>query len=73
MIRVSETTTAQTVSRIRAWLSSEKARHLEIAAQAGVNERTIRIAIENDAWNPTAKVLNKLESVMPKPKKRAQA
>ncbi len=56
----------QTISRIRAWLaSSEEGTRSRIAADAGVDEKTVRLAIELDDWNPTAKTLRKLEAAVP--------
>lgn len=69
-------TVSQALSRIRAWLASiEKGSRSKIAEQAGVNEKTLRLATEDD-WNPTADTLRKLEAIVPadwQPAKRKRA
>lgn len=67
-----------TVARVRAWLSGPDADHLKIASEAGVDEKTIRLARHNKKWNPTVDTLQRLETVMlggncPRAKKRKAA
>jgi DNA-binding phage protein len=66
----------QTISRVRAWLASaQKGSRAKIAEQAGVDEKTLRLAV-GEGWNPTADTLRKLEAVVPpdwQPPKRRRA
>lgn len=55
---------SDTVARVRAWLCAPELDHLQVASEAGVDEKTIRIARTAADWNPTAKTLEKLEAVM---------
>ncbi len=51
--------------RVRAWLRANKARpRAQIAAEAGVDEKTLRLA-EGEGWNPTISTLQKIEAVIP--------
>ena len=65
MIPASPSAVTQTMNRVRAWLATmEKGSRVQIAAQAGVDEKTLRLAT-GDGWNPTADTLRKLEAVIP--------
>lgn len=66
MIRTHQTCTAKCVSRVKAWLSADQQPRLKIAQQSGVDEKTLRLALEQANWNPTAKTLIKLETIIPK-------
>lgn len=55
---------SQSVARLRAWLTANREDRPRIAAEAGVDEKTLRLAEGND-WNPTIKTIGKLEAVMP--------
>lgn len=55
---------SQSVARLRAWLTANREDRPRIAAEAGVDEKTLRLA-EADGWNPTIKTVEKLEAVMP--------
>lgn len=64
------------VARVRAWIASAKQPKTQLAELAGVDEKTIRLAHNNAAWNPTADTLTKLEAIIPAnfravPKRRA--
>lgn len=54
----------QSKSRVRAWLTNTKGPKARIAADAGIDEKTIRLAIKGK-WNPTAETLAKLEALIP--------
>ncbi len=64
MIRAQETTSTQSAARVRAWLASVETSRAKIAADAGVDEKTVRLAAV-DGWNPTLETLSKLEAVIP--------
>lgn len=70
MIRAETTVAEATRDRVQAWLKAERARRVEIAKDAGVNEKTLRLAIHGP-WDPRVKTLAKLEAVMPKKRGRA--
>ena len=66
------------VAKIKAWLSDPETDHLRIASDAGVDEKTIRLARNNKKWNPRADTLQRLETVMrggscPKPRRKRAA
>lgn len=54
----------QSKSRVRAWLASAEESRAKIATQAGVHEKTIRLAT-TEKWNPTADTLARLEALIP--------
>lgn len=69
MIRAAETPVDQSIANVRNWLRSFEQREFpKIAADAGVHEKTLRLAVGTE-WNPTAKTLNKLLAVIPKKRK----
>lgn len=54
----------QSKSRVRAWLATAEVPKARIAAEAGIDEKTIRLAIKGK-WNPRANTLAKLEALIP--------
>lgn len=52
------------VARVQAWLAATDRSGAEIAAEAGVDEKTIRLAKQPE-WNPRADTLGKLEALVP--------
>lgn len=52
------------VARVRAWLCTPDLDHLRVASDAGVDEKTIRLARNNESWSPTVETLRRLEMVM---------
>lgn len=59
----------QSVARVRDWLAARIEHRHEIARQADVDEKTIRLAMADD-WDPRASTLRKLESVIPAIKRK---
>lgn len=71
MIRPQESPVDQSIARVKGWLATFEKRELpKVAADAGVHEKTLRLAIEEGDWNPTAKTLNKLLAVIPAKRRR---
>lgn len=68
--------TLSAAARVRAWLCSNDRPSMQIAKEAGVDDKTIRNAIKG-RWNPTVETLAKLEAVIPadwqQPAKRRRA
>lgn len=67
-----ETNIAQIVHHVRAWIAASGRPNTHIAEQAGVDEKTIRLAVKPE-WNPRVKTLGKLAAIVPadfQPKKR---
>lgn len=68
---------SQSVARVRAWLAASEETKTKIAADAGVDDKTVRLALKAAPWNPTAETLERLEKLIPpnwqppKGKKRA--
>ncbi len=62
----------QSVARVQAWLSKNEARRIEIAKQADIDEKTLRLARQPD-WDPRASTLRKLETLIPARRKREAA
>ena len=56
--------TTLAVARVRRWLAATKMRRGEVAARAGVDEKTLRLAAR-PGWNPTANTLARLEALIP--------
>jgi hypothetical protein len=62
----------RSVTRVQAWLAKQDHKNRrEIADQADLDEKTLRLAIEAD-WDPRASTLRKLEQLMPRRRKAAQ-
>lgn len=59
-----ETNIAQITQRVRSWILSSGRPNTNIAEEAGVHEKTIRLAA-HESWNPTVKTLGKLAAVVP--------
>jgi hypothetical protein len=55
---------AHSLARVRAWITNADRPKAQIADEAGVDEKTVRLAVGRD-WNPTAKTLEKLEAIVP--------
>lgn len=55
----------QTIARIRAFAASQKWSKTKYAKEAGIPDTTLR-HFHNEAWNPTAVTLERLESIIPK-------
>ncbi len=77
MIQAALTPSEQSLSRVKAWLAAElaadKDRRNEIAKVAGLDEKTLRLAV-GGPWDPRVSTLRKLELIMPpKSRKRARA
>lgn len=65
MIRHQESPVIQTKNRVRAWISCiAKGERSGVAALAGVDEKTLRLAMDK-RWNPTVATLDKLHAVIP--------
>jgi hypothetical protein len=63
----------QSVARVKTWLADQIDRRHQIAKDAGVDEKTIRLSTA-DNWDPRASTLRKLEAVIPPDtKKRTRA
>lgn len=56
--------TTLAVARVRRWLAQTKMPRGEVAARAGVDEKTVRLAARA-GWNPTANTLARLEALIP--------
>jgi hypothetical protein len=65
-----QTTTGQLVARLKSWLASDMPRRFEIAKQAGLDEKTLRLSA-SPTWDPKASTIMKLEAIMPRRKRRA--
>jgi hypothetical protein len=62
----------QSVALVKTFLAARIDQRHEIAKDAGVDEKTIRLAMA-EKWDPRASTLRKLEAVIPSPKpKRAR-
>lgn len=74
MSATSLTLAEQSVALVKNWLEDNFDRRHEIANAAGVDEKTIRLAVAATAWDPRASTLHKLEAVIipSKAKKRAR-
>lgn len=63
----------QSVARVQAWLANQTHKNrLEIADQAKVDEKTLRLARSPD-WDPRASTLRKLEVLMPSRKAKRRS
>lgn len=60
-----DTATETTLSRLRDWIARSGRSYADIAAAAGVDEKSVRQA-RHEGWNPRATTLKKLEAVLPK-------
>jgi transcriptional regulator with XRE-family HTH domain len=55
---------AKSISRLRSWINESGLTNIAIAAQAGVDEKLVRL-VKKGAGNPTVDTLSKLESLIP--------
>ena len=56
--------TLSAAARVREWLRCTDRPSMQIAREAGVDDKTIRNAIKGK-WNPTVETLAKLEALIP--------
>jgi len=56
----------RSLARVEAFLAATDLSALELARQAKVDDKTIRLA-RKGRWNPTAETLERLESIVPTP------
>lgn len=52
------------VTRIRSFVRAMDWSRSRLAAEAGLNESTIRL-LDDERWNPTVETLRKLEAIIP--------
>lgn len=72
MLRLMTPLVSQSVARVQAWLAKQGHKdRLQIADQADVDEKTLRLAKDPD-WDPRASTLRKLEELIPRRRKRDQ-
>lgn len=64
MIRPAPTPSTQAVLRVQAWLQLDGRSRAQIATEAGVDEKIVRLATKGE-WNPTISTLEKLEKIIP--------
>ncbi len=62
--RPARSLTSDAVARVQAWLAESDRPRRQIAEQAGVHEKSLRLALAR-GWNPTARTLQKLEALIP--------
>lgn len=61
---VAPNTIPAVIARLRAWAAENRWSKTRFAAEAGLQDTTLRRFHESD-WNPTREILCKLESVVP--------
>lgn len=60
-----ETNITQIVHHVQAWIAASGRPNTYLAEQAGVDEKTIRLAVKS-GWNPRVKTLGKLAAIVPR-------